>query len=518
MQSVDNFKCVVYIFDTGKIQSSFYGDVVFSKLIGGKEITHNTRKIVFSHGDLFNSNIYSDISPFMINDELCSLNKNERYDNILYGVLVEDIETKIAINIDQRMKDDFPAYIGMTTIDIKSTDLRKQFWKMLIRRYSIELETITIFGDKEHGFYLTEEEIKKQGFNLNYDGFDGYCNDETGYLFSTRQSSFIQAYTQLEMISGKNDSDRGLLEMNFSLVKEVNLAGVMIWKAIEDIHLAYIPHKNEIFADYATIEYIFMSLYQASQGVERLLKVAIQLIMYVDSDTSEKDEYEKHLHSHNHFALVDFIASKTDFDEIKSSKNFINLLQTFYKSARYHRFRYSEDNSPEIAMMQELCKDFGKDNFDEKAKLRYGKLLGKTAQATFSLIKRLSEELNIYIYELNFQTNAPYALLNYHGNNLYKTYMRIEQSKRELIWHLMANKLSPKLQKFASDFPPLAFDDAYNVNYLLKEVINGGCNGSLFSVVDHEYNELASKNKSAWQARIDFIKFVTSPWACAVDE
>jgi len=127
MQPVDNFKCIVYIFDTGKIQSSFYGEVVFAKIVGGKEITHNPRKTIFSHGDLFNSNIYSDISPFMIRDELCTLGKNERYDNVLYGVLIEDIETAIAIKIDQRMKNDFPAYVGMTTIDIESTDSRKQF-------------------------------------------------------------------------------------------------------------------------------------------------------------------------------------------------------------------------------------------------------------------------------------------------------------------------------------------------------------------------------------------------------
>ena len=105
-----------------------------------------------------------------------------------------------------------------------------------------------------------------------------------------------------------------------------------------------------------------------------------------------------------------------------------------------------------------------------------------------------------------------------HGNNLYKTLMRIEQSKRELIWHLMTTDLSPKLQKFASEFPPLGFDEMYNVNELVKTLISGECNNSLFSFVDHEYDELVSENKPAWQERVDFIEFITSPWACEIDE
>ena len=56
-------RMIVLVFDTGKIDDSFYGGVVFKNIVSGNEIFQNPQKTVFSHGDLFNSGIYSDISP-----------------------------------------------------------------------------------------------------------------------------------------------------------------------------------------------------------------------------------------------------------------------------------------------------------------------------------------------------------------------------------------------------------------------------------------------------------------------
>lgn len=179
VSSASDARIIVLVFDTGKIDNSFYGGVVFENMVRGKEIMLNPRKAVFSHGDLFNGGIYADIAPFTIRDDICTIKKAERYANILYGVLIEDITTNVAIKIDKRMKDEFPAYVGMTSVDIKSSDSRKQFWKLLVRSYSIELETITIFGIEEQGFYISEEEVNKCGFKINYDGFEGDYYDET---------------------------------------------------------------------------------------------------------------------------------------------------------------------------------------------------------------------------------------------------------------------------------------------------------------------------------------------------
>lgn len=149
---------IAFVFDSGKISSSFYGDAVFESIIKGKEIVANSKKIVFSVGDIFDKSIYDDITPYIVRDELCTIpREQEKYEGILYAVLMEDIDEAIALNIDLRLKNEFKPYIGMTSIDIESSDARKQFWKNLIRRFSIELNTITCFGSKEEGYFAYQE-------------------------------------------------------------------------------------------------------------------------------------------------------------------------------------------------------------------------------------------------------------------------------------------------------------------------------------------------------------------------
>ena len=192
----------------------------------------------------------------------------------------------------------------MSTIDIKSTDIRKQFWKSLIRDFNIEGKTITAFGSPEENSFGYKQVAIDSGYLVNYDGFpSGYCCNRYGELVSTRQSSFIRLESQLDFLKGKNDSDRGLLEMNFSLAKEVEIAGVQIWKAIEDIDCVYFSKSIE-----GSTDYIFTSLYQAAQGIERLLKVILELIAYRDKESAEKAKIDELLYGHNHSAMYDFIA------------------------------------------------------------------------------------------------------------------------------------------------------------------------------------------------------------------
>lgn len=218
--------------------------------------------------------------------------------------VLEDIEQHIAIEIDSRLKRTFPAYIGMTTIDIQTTDSRKQFWKVLIRDFSVEYKTITYFGCEDEGTSFDVLTSESYGYTVNYDGFPSewdYCVRKT--MFSTRQSSFIKSIDQLEVIDGKSDSDRGIMEMNFALVNELGISGVEIWKAVEDINRVYIAKEGR----FASTDYIFTSLYQASQGFERILKILIELIVYKESP-ADKEKTDKLLYSHKHTAMYEFIS------------------------------------------------------------------------------------------------------------------------------------------------------------------------------------------------------------------
>ncbi|MEG1726024.1 MAG: hypothetical protein RR313_11575 [Anaerovoracaceae bacterium] len=492
------YSMIALIFDSGKINNSFYGDAVFENIIKGKEITSNKRKIIFSIGDIFDRNVYSDISPFLIRDELCTISKEqERYEDILFAVLLEDIDKEIAINIDLRLKKEFTPYIGMTLVDRNSTDSRKQFWKHLVRRFSIEMETITYFGSEEEGFGYSRT-AEQYGFRVNYDGFS---DDGDGNLFSTRQSTFIQNMEQLELIDGKNDLDRGILEMNFALVQEVNIAGVQIWKAIEDIDRPYIGKSDNRFT---STEHIFTSMYQAAQGIERLLKIIIELILYSKDDNNNRKVIELLL-GHNHPAMLKYISENRTISLNKNCNRLLNTLSKFYSNARYHRFSYNDSNILELEFIREFGHDIEENNFNEQVKNLYGKALGQTAQALYKLIETLSTELNIYVYELSADTAARLCLKDYYGDNLYKTLLEIKQSKKELLWYLIKEGANLPETKLGNDIATLPFELCDISSYVYDMVTTPASSNLLHDFVSYSYDELVKENKSQWKERVEAV-------------
>lgn len=138
---------IAFVFDSGKIEDCFYGNVVFTCMFSGKEVVKNPRKIVVSHGDIADFRIFDDITPYLIRNELCTIKRSrESFKDNLFVMLLEDIDADIARSIDTRLQEELAAYVGMTPIDPESTDERKQSWKSLIRCFSIEHNSVTAFG------------------------------------------------------------------------------------------------------------------------------------------------------------------------------------------------------------------------------------------------------------------------------------------------------------------------------------------------------------------------------------
>lgn len=501
-QKIKKELCIIALFfNTDEIDDCFYGNVVFEHLIKGKEITQNSCKVIYSNGDVLNRNIYDDINPFIVRDNICTIAYAKHYSCNYYAIMLEDIEVKVAMQIDKRLKETFPAYIGMTSIDIQSTDPRKQFWKMLLRCFSIERETITFFGTEEQGTPFFISIPQSFGYKVNYDQFsDDYINNDD-LLFSTRQSSFIKSSKQLKIIDGKSDSDRGIMEMNFSLVKEVEIAGVQIWKSIEDINHVH------ILDECALPDYIFISLYQAAQGIERLMKIIIEMISYMDCSL-DKEKIEKLLYSHNHFAMYDFISKVRSIPLKPKSKELLTTLSSFYTEARYNRFHYNENNNLEIELFRNFGKNIAEDNFDEKIKHQYGKAMGNIAQTFYGEIIDISHELNIYVYELNVESVAKFSLNKYFGDDLYETLKRIERSKKELIWYLIQKGKEHPSSKLIENIKPLSFEICDIDEFIHDLIDNENSCKSLHNFVSYEYDELVHDDKNSWKERINTIDYV----------
>ncbi|MCR5586403.1 MAG: hypothetical protein K6F77_02605, partial [Lachnospiraceae bacterium] len=332
---LSNDKCMVaFIFDSYGFNTNIYGAASIDMIFKGGELKENQFKIVVSFGDIIDYNIFSDINTLIVNNKLCSINNTQtKIYYYPYVILMEDIQIHIVTKLDKRMKKECNAYLGVTSIDIESHDQRKQFWKRLIRSFSIEKDVCTIFAEGIDDF-MFRENIINAGYIIHYDGFSYDANFvNNSYLFSTRQSSFIQRTDQIKYVDGKNDSSRNINKMNMALVKEVEIAGVNIWKAIEDINKVHLTKNNTS----VLVDYVFTSFYQAAQGIERLLKILIELVVYTDKN-SENKRTDKLLYSHNHIALVSYLETKGVIKLDKSSRNLVNILYRFYSQVRYHRY------------------------------------------------------------------------------------------------------------------------------------------------------------------------------------
>lgn len=500
----DETLCMVtLLFDSGQIESGFYGEYIFEKIIRGGEISKNSHKVVVSHGDIFSEQIYEDILPFTIQDDLCSIEKEyDEFKGIIYGVLFEDISFKIAKEIDKRLKDEVSAYIGMTSIDYNSRDPRKQFWKSLIRAYSIEEKTIVCFGYKDEGF-MFESKAKEYGFYVNFDNFfDDLYLESKKELFSTRQSSYIKQISQMKVVSGKSDSDRGILEMNYALVKEVEISGVQIWKSIEDINRVYLIKNSTDFV----VDYLFTSLYQASQGIERLLKISIELLVY--GQKYDKEKVEKLLYSHSHVAMADYLTNKGRLNLKSKERHLIEILSRFYNCARYNRYSYSENNLLEVELIQEFTKSIKSENYAYEAKHRYGKSIGKISRTLYNLIHQLAFENKIFTYELHSDSVAAFVFLEGYSEDLYSILEKIELSKKELLWFLIKKGGELPLKEFGEEYRELPFEDVELQSYLYELIANENSGEMIYEFVSHEYDEMIAEDKEKWKKRLKFIKLI----------
>ena len=96
-----NLCMVAFLFDSGKIESSFYGEVIFEHLIKGNELSNNMSKVVVSEGDVFHREAYDDITPYTIKNELCTIKKvDDKCRDYIFAVLIEDISVNNAIKLD----------------------------------------------------------------------------------------------------------------------------------------------------------------------------------------------------------------------------------------------------------------------------------------------------------------------------------------------------------------------------------------------------------------------------------
>lgn len=495
----------VFIFDSGKLGSNFYGEDVFKLMLEGGELSQNYTEITVYLGDILINRRYIDIEPYIIKDEYCTLDFDDlmgtnRFKDLPFCWIVENLSDEIAIAIDKRLKESTNGYVGLSRVDKLSASGRKQFWKYTIKNFSLYHYTITSFQDPQFDGEFVHLELATQlGYEVEYETL---CDDE---LDDGKKSSDA-------LNNGRQRTkvvDRDLFALNFSIRQELQISGALLWKsinALDKIRFCISGEPNEHL-----IEYPFFTLYFASQGIERIQKAIVELICKKNHiKESDKDCIYDLLTSHAHDRLNDWIEEKENIKINTNCRKLIDILTRFYNTVRYARYSdetYLKSATPECDLLLELksskCFDLNTD-----IKNNFGNFLGRLANIYFTVYDKLCSELNIFAYELEYDS-AACIVYGYREKpkNLYKEFLKRQNAKKELLYWLMKKATEYPKYSFVKD-DALDFDADSVEHYLWELIFNSEDGQDYYDEVDCLYDELCSIDKDKWKNRLELIDYL----------
>ena len=250
---------------------------------------------------------------------------------------------------------------------------------------------------------------------------------------------------------------------NFKLGEELDISGRFIYNGLRYFHeMETLYHEGEIFE----------VLYNLSVGLERLLKVTVILIEH--DDTTDQEEFEKSLITHSHLDLLKRVQKKCTLSIAGPHKEFMQMLSVFYKTHRYGRYGIAamKAQGEEKSAFHEYLKKHLKIEVSdeppvfitknsERIKKFIGKIIGKITSELYEIIQQSAAKLNIYTYELRWDSKAAKIYLRKEYD-----FIREDVLWRELLLYLMnTNEKSGQLG-FMKELDPLEFDPGLVVEYL----------------------------------------------------
>lgn len=218
------------------------------------------------------------------------------------------------------------------------------------------------------------------------------------------------------------------------------------------------------------------------------------------------------LTSHAHDRLNCWIEEKENITLNTQCRKLIDILTRFYNTVRYARYSYKsylKSTTPEYDLLLELkpskCSDLNND-----IKIAFGNSLGRVANIYFSVYDKLCSSLNIFAYELEYDS-AACIVYGYQEQqkNLYKEFLRRQNAKKELLYWLMKNASKyPKYSLAKED--ALDFDAATVEHYLWELIFNSEDGQDCYDEVDYLYDELCSIDKDNWKNRLELMNYLIS--------
>lgn len=292
-------------------------------------------------------------------------------------------------------------------------------------------------------------------------------------------------------------------DLSYSLSAELEISGSLIWLAITK--LGNISFYNE-YGVYLP-ELAFMFFYNASQGIERIQKIIIELLCKKeDKAIEENDDVWKLLYGHNHLELNKYIKERVEINFDKETNKFLESLQYFYNNQRYGKFLSGctrEEVYAEFYSLLSFDKKFDGsiEASSEKLKNILGQCLGNLSHKYYEIISTLCHELNVFAYETQCDSECRFAF--YGKKNLYQTYKKMQLYKKEVLYSLIKNPGIHAAYKYFEE-PSIDFDPSFTVEYL-KDIVYDYRHG-YFDEIETNYEEMYNSVES--KKRAEFIDYL----------
>ncbi len=294
---------------------------------------------------------------------------------------------------------------------------------------------------------------------------------------------------------------------NFKLGEEQEIACNFIYDGLRSLHeMDSLSQATEVFP----------VLYNLSIGIERLLKVAVTLLEFTDS--SDVEEFEKSLITHNHMDLLNRIKAKVELTLGECHIALLTLLSTFYKTHRYDRFNFStltsisKDKEALHAFLHkylqiDIREEFPVIHVENSSRIKkfIGKTVKKLTKQLYSVIEDAATTKNIYTYEIS-SSGSKAAKILWGDDSL--TFEDEEIAMVESLVFLIKTKDSG-LMDFVNEMEPLPLDPALDSDYL--QVLLRKKSDRTQSTIDEIESHYEDMESEDVKERLERIKLIKDP-------
>ncbi len=251
----------------------------------------------------------------------------------------------------------------------------------------------------------------------------------------------------------------------FALGYELQISGSFLFDGLHQFHQ---------MQDFERTEQIFGFLYNLSVGFERLFKIAIVLLEH--DQQRDQRAFEQSLITHNHARLLNRIEKNADSGLHKRHREFLNILQSFYKSVRYDRFIFPKYLDWDPEKEKSLLVTFigkhlrGQVKYIESENVTrvnvtfkkfIGKIVSQITKSVFAIITTRARKLNLYTHEIRSQSKAEKIF--------HRTceFLSEDLICKELLVFLMNTQAKSSLLEFMRSIEPLELDTELVSEYIM---------------------------------------------------